>query len=46
VVTEAIRIAKETPRPPLDYIVEHVYSEVPSFLKEELDQLKNEVSND
>lgn len=39
-VSKAIAIAKETPRPPLEYLFEHVYFAVPPVLKEEYDTLK------
>lgn len=45
IVSEAISIAKEIPKPPLEYIVQHVYSTVPQSLKDEYEQLKNEVND-
>lgn len=40
-VTAAIHLAKETPRSPLEYIVEHVYFEVPPTLKEQYKEIRN-----
>lgn len=44
-VSEAIAIAKETPKPSLEYIIQHVYSTVPRSLKEQYDQLQKEVKD-
>lgn len=39
-INKAITIAKETERPPLKYLVEHVYFEVPESLKEQFDSIE------
>lgn len=39
-VNAAIAKAKETPRPPLEYMIEHVYFEVPHALKQQLEEIK------
>lgn len=39
-VSAAIAVAKDTPRPPLDYMIEHVYFEVPQVLKEQYQEVK------
>lgn len=41
-VSAAIAIAKETPRPSLEYLVEHVYFQVPQTLKEQYQELLKE----
>jgi len=45
-ISEAISIAKETKKPPLESLVEHVYFEVPEQLKEELKKIKNELKTE
>ena len=40
-VTQAIEKAKGTKRPPLKYIVEHVYAQVPQSLKKQYEELKS-----
>jgi 2-oxoisovalerate dehydrogenase E1 component alpha subunit len=42
-VQKAIEAAEATPMPPLEYLVEDVYAEVPWHLKEELQELKESV---
>jgi pyruvate dehydrogenase E1 component alpha subunit len=39
-IQEAIRNAKETPKPHLESIIEHVYFEVPTYLREELEEVR------
>lgn len=39
-ITSAITIAKETDRPALDDLIQHVYAEVPAKLKEQLDDVR------
>lgn len=39
-IDEAIDIAKTTARPPLQSLIENVYFEVPAYLKEELEEVK------
>lgn len=39
-ITNAVAVAKETPKPPLKSIFEHVYFEVPPKLKEQYESLK------
>jgi len=43
-ITQAIAMAKASPRPPLDSIIENVYFEVPQKLKEEYEQLKTQLT--
>lgn len=38
-VTAAIALAKDTPRPPLENLIEHVYFEVPATLKEQYNEM-------
>lgn len=38
-VNKAIEIAKEVPKPPLNFLIEHVYNEVPETLKQEYAEL-------
>lgn len=45
-ITAAIAKAKQTPRPPLKYIIEHVYFEVPPKLKDEYEQLRQLFPNE
>lgn len=45
-VSEAIKIAKETPKPPLKTIVENVYFDIPTNLKEQYQELKAFFSNE
>lgn len=40
-VSAAIALAKDTPRTPLKYIVEHVYAEVPPKLQAQYEELKS-----
>lgn len=40
-VTQAIAISKATPKPPLKYLIEHVYFEVPHSLKEQYEMVRN-----
>lgn len=40
-LNEAIEIAKNTPLPPLHSLIEHVYSEVPPELEEQLNEVKH-----
>jgi TPP-dependent pyruvate/acetoin dehydrogenase alpha subunit len=39
-ITEAINVAKQTPKPPLKTLVENVYFDIPPPLKEEYEQVK------
>ena len=39
-INKAIAIAKETAKPPLHSLVEHVYFDIPPVLKEEYDEIK------
>ncbi len=39
-ISSAIAIAKETPPPPLNYLFEHVYFEMPPALKEQYNELQ------
>ncbi len=43
-ITESINLSKDTKKPALETLIEHVYFEVPSNLKEELAQVKKEIS--
>lgn len=40
-ISKAIDVAKETPQPPLESLIENVYFEVPSSLKEEFENIKD-----
>lgn len=40
-ITKAIAIAKETGKPPIDSLIDHVYFEVPENLKDELAEIKH-----
>lgn len=40
-ISKAIAIAKATERPDLNYLIEHVYFEVPPSLKEQFEEVKN-----
>lgn len=37
-ITDAIEVAKKTPRPPLESLFDHVYFEMPRLLKEQLEE--------
>lgn len=39
-IDEAIKVAKATPKPPIESLVEDVYFEVPAKLKEQLEEIK------
>ena len=40
-VTDAIKVAKETPRPTLRSLIEDVYFEIPSSLEAQLNEIKS-----
>ncbi|MBA3956964.1 MAG: thiamine pyrophosphate-dependent dehydrogenase E1 component subunit alpha [Parachlamydiaceae bacterium] len=44
-ITKAIAIAKETERPPLQYLIEHVYFEVPQSLKEQMAEIQEQTNH-
>lgn len=42
-ITQSIEVAKNTPNPPLESMIENVYFEVPLSLKEEFEELKQDL---